>query len=205
MNSLDTSRKIRELNRNLNVTGIITTCVVLGLVYVFALPPVIVDSARLSGLVDATGTFLGTTNRITAETRETRIESDRLELEMGRILAGVPTAPRESEFLGQISELVQGTSLKFDEFRPGATTEAGQYRQLEVRMSGFGTYKDICRFLAGLEELPRLCRVSRLDIESPDEPYGVENRYPVSMTLVIFYAPPDAFINDSDQNPEATS
>lgn len=203
MNSQDTSRKVRELNRNLNIAGILSVGVVLGLIYCFGLRLVMAESTRLSGLVEETKEFLGTTDQITASTREIKVRSEVLETEMERILAGVPTEPRESEFLGQISGLVQGTSLKFDEFRPAGTTAAGQYRQLEVMMSGVGTYRDICRFLAGLEELPRLCRVSRLDIEAPDEPYGAENRYPVSMTLVIFYSPPDALKDDPDQTSEA--
>lgn len=203
MNSWNVSRKVRELNRNLNIAGVISVGILLGLIYFFGLRLLIADSARLSGLVKETEEFLETTDEITASTREIKLRSDELESEMDRILAGVPTEPRESEFLGQISELVQGTSLKFDEFRPAGTKEAGQYRQLEVLMSGVGTYKDICRFLAGLENLPRLCRVSRLDIEAPDEPYGEENRYPVSMTLVIFYAPPDALNPETDETSEA--
>lgn len=214
MNSWETGKRIRQLNRNLNLLGGAGVCLLLGLIYACTLGPAMAESSRLSGLVAATEQFLTTTDEIARETRETQETSDRLESEMERILAGVPAASQESVFLGQISELVQGTSLKFEEFRPGKTTETGQYRQLEVQISGVGTYQDVCRFLAGLENLPRLCRVLRLQIETDadretnselsetgdaNETGGV---YPVSMTLVIFFAPPDALKAASTQNME---
>lgn len=200
MNSWETGRRIQRLNRNLNVVGLAGVLTMLGLAYTVALRPLMADSADHEQKLKSTQAFLKDTAGIAARTRETISKAAELDQEMTRILAGVPDTPQESEFLRQVAGLAQGTSLAFDEFRPGSTTVVGKYRQTEISLRGTGTYQDICRFLAGLESLPRLCRVQRLQIQTADD--QKESLYPVSMTLVIFFAPEDTLTTSPHDNEE---
>lgn len=199
MNGSETRCRESDMNRNLNLLGCGLTFAVLAGAYMLALRPLRAESAESESRVAETVSFLNSSDTITSETRRLTLRLSELGQEMERILAGVPESSRESEFLGQLAELLRDSSLTLEEFRPGTVRESGQYRQLEVEVTGEGTYRDLCRFLDGLEKLPRLCRILRMEISSDDQS---EARYPIRMTLVIFFAPSGAL--DGEEQSKAT-
>lgn len=203
MNAAETRKRVSALNRNCNVTGTGLTVLLLVGLYVFAFRPILADSARVGKLESATQEFLDTSDDITRETRESQSQSATLDQELTRILAGVPESANESEFLGQLATLADGSGLKLGQFRPGQTTQKDTYRQLEIELTGQGTYPAICRFLSGLKDLDRLCRLETLNISSNDSAGTAP--YPIRMTLVIFFAPSNSRIVGNGNNPEAKS
>ena len=66
-------------------------------------------------------------------------------------------------------------------------TQRGHYQELEIRLSAEGTYPSLCRFLVGLEELPRLCNVRSMNVYGTGT--STEGRYPIDLTVVVFFAP----------------
>ena len=61
------------------------------------------------------------------------------------------------------------------------------HRELSIHVSGEATYPALCRFLSGLEEVERLTRLTSLNVNGS---YGGSDVYPVSMTVIIFFAQP---------------
>ena len=203
MNAAETRKRVSVLNRNCNLIGTGLTVLLLAGLYVFMFRPVLAESARIEKLESATQAFLENSDKITRETREAQSHSASLDKDMARVLAGVPESPNESEFLGQLATLAREASLKLGQFRPGQTTQTDTHRQLEVELTGHGNYPAICRFLAGLSELERLCRLQTLDITSNDD--AGSDQYPVRMTLVIFFSPLDTSTDQDKKNPKAKS
>lgn len=99
----------------------------------------------------------------------------------------IPETAQESEFLAQLSQLAKDTGLTILEFRPGKITDRTTHRELEISLSAHGGYHSLCELLAGLEKLPRLCRVTSLTIDR-DSTTTVE-QYPVRMSVVVYFQP----------------
>lgn len=101
--------------------------------------------------------------------------------------ARIPETAQESEFLAQVSRLAKDTGLTIQEFRPGGITERKTHRELDVALSALGGYRSLCEFLAGLEKLPRLCRVTSLTVNRDTTPTA--EHYPVRMNVVVYFQP----------------
>lgn len=102
------------------------------------------------------------------------------------LIARIPDAPRESEFLTQLTQLARSTGMAISRYNPGEAVEDRSHASLEIELKAQASYASICRFLTGLEELPRLCRVTKLSIIAPAPD---SDAYPVDLTLQIFFTP----------------
>lgn len=100
----------------------------------------------------------------------------------------IPEEPREAEFLAQIARAAREVGLQIRDYRPGPPITQGTHTEMEVLLSCEGTHASICGFLEQLPKLPRLSSLVKLEISSP--PAG--NRYPVNMTLVIYFGAKEA-------------
>ena len=69
----------------------------------------------------------------------------------------------------------------------GEEVDRESHRELSIHVSGEATCPALCRFLSGLEEVERLTRLTSLNVNGS---YGGSDVYPVSMTVIIFFAQP---------------
>ena len=100
------------------------------------------------------------------------------------LTALIPNNPESSRFLAQLAHLGAESELGIENFRPGPPETTDNMRRIRVQLSGTGRYESICRFLDGLQTLPRLTRVAKLQVDPP----GENGLYSVSMDLLIFFA-----------------
>jgi Tfp pilus assembly protein PilO len=88
----------------------------------------------------------------------------------------IPNEPREGDFLAQVSQLAGDVGLNVRDYRPGAITAKPDYSHMQVELVCEGDYASICRFLAGLSELPRHSTVIRLQLDGDgSQPLCVAN------------------------------
>ena len=106
----------------------------------------------------------------------------------------IPDAPLESQFLAQLTALSEECQLSIRDFQPGPVEQTENLKQIRVRLFGHGSWECVCRFLDGLQALPRLTHISRLKMAHGEES-GI---YPVDMELTIFFAsdcPDDSLVS----------
>ncbi|HEV3003168.1 MAG TPA: type 4a pilus biogenesis protein PilO, partial [Pirellulales bacterium] len=84
------------------------------------------------------------------------------------LLSRIPQTPREAEFLALVSDLAGKVELRLRDYRPGETRVRATYSELEIGMSCEGSYQSICGFLDGLNHLPRLTNLTRLEITAQE-------------------------------------
>ena len=103
---------------------------------------------------------------------------------LDELTALIPNNPESSRFLAQLAELGGNSKLEIQNFRPGPTEKTDNMQRMRVQLSGAGHYECICLFLNGLRSLPRLTRVTKLQVD----PLNQKGIYPVHMELSIFFA-----------------
>jgi Tfp pilus assembly protein PilO len=79
----------------------------------------------------------------------------------------IPSSPKEAEFLAQISKLAERTGVRLKSFRPGQAALAGAVNTCDVQVSLVGPFANICKWLDGLTDVPRLLSVPRLSLAGP--------------------------------------
>lgn len=113
------------------------------------------------------------------------------------LLERMPAAPRESDFLAQVSQLAERTGIEVADYHPGPVEQRENHHEMEVRVSTRGAYDALCRFLEQVDRLPRLSRLTQLEIlvpgataapASPTASAGA-NKLAVEMTYRIYFAP----------------
>lgn len=110
----------------------------------------------------------------------------RTERQYEAALARVPNSPDESRFLENLSALAAETRLEIRDYRPGSTVQQERSSAIEVQIHTDGEYEQVCRFLAGLANLPRMCKVSQVGISGPAAPGG---SCALDVNLQLIFAP----------------
>ena len=187
MNGLIIERNVRSFNRAVNSVAALVTGACMILCVFYLLQPLNAETQTLRQQEAQVNSFFEKRFEVAETAEQLREQRTGYERRLETLLAGVPNSPQDSQFLGQIGKLARDSQFVLQQFRPGAIEKLGEYQQLTIEVTAQGTYTSICKFFAGLPSLPRLCRVTALNIHA-DAESGV---FPVSLTLVIFYAPED--------------
>jgi Tfp pilus assembly protein PilO len=95
----------------------------------------------------------------------------------------VPPDANAGEFLKQVTQLASAENVAIKDFSPGQPQSKGSYAEMEVTLSGSGSFASICSFVDRLARLKRLSKVKNLTLSASDDP----NNYPMTATLVIYF------------------
>ena len=163
---------------------LVTAGVVLAALFL-GIRPIEEQEARLLAKAAQLATALDIEAAVQAEHTLLAAKRQAADVKVQELLDRIPNVPRESDFLGQITTLASEVGLSIVDYRPGTATEKQGYKQMTLTLSSDGSYESVCSFLHKLNELPRLNRVTTLDIA----PVNVQNQYQMMMTLTIFFAP----------------
>jgi Tfp pilus assembly protein PilO len=172
-----------RFGRLLHYLGLLIAVVIGTAVYSYAHAPLVKSIVHTTGRIDELRQSLKNTSgayeereRLLSKVRESK---DRIKAVYQRVPAEADTAP----FLKELSSIAQDERIRLSEYRPGAATVKEGYSQMEIALSGEGSYPAICSFFHRLAELPRLSKIKTLTIQT--SPGAVT--YPVSATIVIYY------------------
>ena len=94
-------------------------------------------------------------------------ERSTIDAEVAGLLAKLPEREDEGTFLQQLSDLAARHDVSLSEFRPGGRVQLDDHREIELRLKCSGKYSDLCHWLAGVQQLPRMSRVSQLTVNAP--------------------------------------
>lgn len=100
----------------------------------------------------------------------------------------VPTDAEAAEFLRQVTQIATEERVALSNFQPEKTTRSDGYAEMEVSLTGKGSFAGICSFLDRLGKLPRLSKVKSLSISVGNSP----SEYPMKATLLIYFGMQDA-------------
>jgi Tfp pilus assembly protein PilO len=184
--------KRRDLNRRrlliegwlLHAAGLLLT---VGSIVVAALSmwqPIHAHSMAASAEIACLDELLKSAPEIRVQAGDIRRQIDEAQARNARLTARVPAAPLEADFLGQVTALAHEVELEIQDYRPGVVRLLEKHGEMEVQFNAQGTYSSLCRFMHRTEELPRLCRITRLEIKAP--PSGDKTQ--VDLTLLIYFA-----------------
>ena len=135
------------------------------------------DLTELDGLMAASP-------QVRREHRQVHNELVRLRTQKSLLRQRITDGASEDEFLRQVSVAAESSRLQLREYRPGNVERSGEYGSMTIHLDGEATHASICKFLHELSNLPRLCKVQRVQVSSSNQSVT----YPVSLAVEIFFA-----------------
>jgi Tfp pilus assembly protein PilO len=113
--------------------------------------------------------------------------SDKLNEVTHRISEVQRRVPRDADaggFLKQVTQIATEEGFGIQDFTPEKPVSRDGYAEMQVTLKGSGSYSSICTFLDRLSKLKRLSKVKSLSLQTD----GIEDEYPLTATLVIYFA-----------------
>ncbi|MFG0335107.1 MAG: type 4a pilus biogenesis protein PilO [Maioricimonas sp. JB049] len=193
-----TDTRLVQLDRSLHAIGIAVACVILIGGLLFVRRSLAAERTSLDTRITEAENVLSKAESVRTGHAQLKRRLEKLQQRTGELMARIPDTAREAEFLAQLSGLAGESHLSIRSYRPDSPVATERYQHLDIELAAAGTFESLCQFLEGLESLPRLCRLNRLEIESGS---GEDGAYPITMKLRIFFAP--EHLAPADESPSA--
>jgi Tfp pilus assembly protein PilO len=184
MNSVDESRSLKATSRTMHGVG---ACIAMALV---AVPWLVIVRPMATAQEEAREQIAVENERqsrsaaIRAHNLELGIRDRELEDRRRGIFERIPESAQEASFLGQITELASRVGFSIRDYRPGTADRKGPYGQLEVTILADGSYEELCRFIHGIDGLPRFCRLISVTAQAPEDS---ATRLRIDLKVRIFF------------------
>lgn len=178
--------KLRRYDHSLNAALLMLTIAVIAVGYFTIFRPI---ESQLVSLRQQTAERQELVQKASAISQTNRTLTEQLAkttLAAGQMEQRIPTAPRESDFLAQICQLADRVGMEVVDYQNGAIQTLENHREMEVKLNTRGEYEPLCKFLEQVDQVPRLCRLTNLDIAS--EPTG--GSLSIVLTFRIYFSPP---------------
>lgn len=181
--------QLKHYGRVLHGVGLLVLVAGAFMAFAFVVTPMQFKINSTERTANQLGVFLDRTDQIIEReaTVRTQLESSRDELR--QLQNRVPGTPTADEFLQQLDELAEKTGLTILDYQPGQTLDNVTHSETQIELSGKGNYVSLCQFLDGLVQLPRLCRIRTMLIQSASE----GDSYPVDLSLSIYFSDRESF------------
>jgi Tfp pilus assembly protein PilO len=95
----------------------------------------------------------------------------------------MPKTISASEFVDQASRLAETLGLNIEKVQAADPQQHETYATINVSCLLRGSYASICRFLAAVDQLPQLSKVSQLDLTRATD----SGDYPLEVTFQLYY------------------
>jgi Tfp pilus assembly protein PilO len=146
------------------------------------------EQERLETEVAGHRAFLARARQIHAARRDAEERHADQRRRIDTLAEMVPAAPNESAYLAQLATLARRTGLALQEFHPAQPVHRDTHAEIPIRLVASGGYESACRFLHGLDDLPRLYDVTHLRLGRADGD-AMPGALSFEMALKIYFQP----------------
>jgi Tfp pilus assembly protein PilO len=184
MRPVDPNHKLRVLSWSMNGLGAAVACAIVLAAELAGYRPLdaqLAASSRQTGELEA---VLRDGDNIRTEHARLEKELAAARVQSAELIQRIPDQPQEADFLAQLSQLADGSSLKIRDYRPGVITPKTSYATMRVDLICEGDYASLCKFLDGLAGLPRHSTLVHIEVDSAPQ----KDLYWVELSLELYVA-----------------
>jgi Tfp pilus assembly protein PilO len=173
----------RRFGRLLHYGGVLITVVCATFGYSFLHAPSVEAITATSSQIDE---LMQSVQNAPIIRQQHRIVSDKLRdvtTRIANVRRRVPKEPDAGEFLKQVTQLASEQKLAIKDFHPEKPETRNGYAEMQVKLTGEGSFGSICTFMDQLNKLARLSKIKDLTLTSETD----ATEYPMTATLVIYF------------------
>lgn len=117
-----------------------------------------------------------------SEYRRLRSRLAEMQSSVAEMQSQLKQAPTEKERIQNISDIATNVGLKIQDYQIGLNQSLATHSQTEVEFQCVGSYASICKFLHQTEQLTRITKLSKFELNST----GNSDVYPIQITFVLY-------------------
>jgi Tfp pilus assembly protein PilO len=184
MSGHSADRTERVWNRSLNLLGAVAAMAAATGLAALLYFPLSAKETELDNKLAAAWQLLQNADALAEQHATAKLSLEKAEQRIRTIREQIPETAEEAKFLAQLGQLAEESDFEVIDYRPGSPDPHDFCRQIRVHVRGRAEYESLCRFLAGLDRLPRLCRTIGFAVDTTK---ADADGYDVEMTLTIFF------------------
>jgi Tfp pilus assembly protein PilO len=173
----------RRFGRLLHYAGVLVMVICTTAGYSFLHAPAVRSIVDTSNQIDELMLSVQNAPIIREQHRLTSAKLDEVTSRIAKVQRSVPIMADEGKFLDQLSKLASAEKLAIKDFQPDKPEAKSGYAEMQVKLSGAGTFGSICAFVDHLNKLDRLSKIKDLTLSSETD----ATEYPMTATLVIYF------------------
>jgi Tfp pilus assembly protein PilO len=135
-------------------------------------------------------------DKVAADHRQLTERLDALHQEVARTRRRIPSKVAPADFVAQASRLAEDFGLEVRQSQTAVPQHHATHSTVDVTYQLIGSYASTCRYLAAIDQVAHLTRVTRLDVQRGSDSLG----YPLQVTFQLYYRTDP---NDKDEQREA--
>lgn len=143
------------------------------------------DIEQRSARITQLGRLLTTAEPVLREHQGLVQRTAALTAALASVQRRMPPLGPAAEFIDQATRLAQSLGMEVVQFTSEAPQTAATHSTVELTCRLNGSFASICQYLAVIDQLPQIAKVSRLELDTA----GNFDAYPVQMTFQLYYQP----------------
>jgi Tfp pilus assembly protein PilO len=173
----------RRFGRLLHYSGVLATVVGMTTSYSLLHAPLIHQAEQTEQRIQELTLSVQNTKAIREQHQKVFERLATAKEQIATVRERVPAEMNSAEFLDEVSRIAAEEHLSIKEYSNGKLAPNKGYTQMEVNLSGKGSYASICAFIDRLSKLKRLSKVQNLTLTAS----GSATEYPLTATLIIYF------------------
>lgn len=173
----------RRIGRLLHYTGVLATVVGMTASYSLFHAPLIRQTERVAASIQELSLSVQNTKAIREQHQAVSQRLATAKERIATVRERVPEGMDAAGFLDEVSRIAAEANLAIKEYSNATPAASRGYAQVEVNLTGRGSYSSICAFIDRLSKLQRLSKVQDLTLSAS----GSTTEYPISATLIIYF------------------
>ncbi|TWU29455.1 type 4a pilus biogenesis protein PilO [Bythopirellula polymerisocia] len=176
-------KQVASLGWALHVAGVLVVLVFVGAYFALVTRPLNTQLDQSTSRVAQLKEVLKRAPQVRSAYSQSKAELQALKASVEETLLRLPAELDENEFIEQVNSVALASGVKIVGHQSGLTERLESYSKAYVTFQCKGSFASICRFLHGIDHLPRLTEVSQLEIESDK----YLERYPIQVNFVLYF------------------
>jgi Tfp pilus assembly protein PilO len=173
----------RRFGRVLHYTGVLATVISMTGSYSLVHVPLIRQAEQTQERIQELSLSVQNTPAIREQHQKVSERLTTVKARIDTVRERVPPGMDAAGFLDEVSRIAAEANLSIKEYSNAKPASSPGYTQMEVNLSGRGSYASICAFIDELSKLKRLSKIQNLTLTTT----GSATDYPISATLIIYF------------------
>jgi len=167
----------------LHAAGLLAVALILTTFYQLGYARLADQGEVYAGRVEQLEKLLSIKDTVRKNHQSLRQKLDNIEQEAATMRRHLPHEMQKDQFEDSIREVAAKAGFELEIATWNSPTHTPSHSLVEVTLDGVGSFASICQLLDEINQLARITKISRLQLESDPE----SDRYPCQVTFVLVY------------------
>ncbi len=166
----------------MHAIGVAITAMLVGLFYMFVFKPLDNSKEQYISRTEQLGALLQSNASQGSEYRRLRAQLDEMKQSVAELHAQLAQEFTEESLLAKLGEIATESAVQILDHQIGQPQTLLTHSLTEVEFNCHGSYDSICRFLEQAEQITKIARLSKLELDPRDN----SRSYPIQLTFVLY-------------------